>query len=631
MMSKNTSANLDSNCLTPIGHDSLPEVKVQDVEGANVIGTLPSHPETAETSTVSHESAEDNKMPKTSISVLRSALDSIPPNPDYETWTKLVSAVRDAAPDLQLAELLLKGWSSENREGEYARELEEPKKEGVTGSALFGIAKRNGWNPPEPQEDEQTSDTIGEVSGDFTLADFETILNSLDSDAGSSEVERLAFDLVEEASTFSDTGLEKAVLILEACGARARKRRRWRSAVRDAKKERKRRQAEAEKSNRGPSDLKAGEVTTWIEERILETDHFAVDDGEALFYYKKGRYHHGGKKYLDQQIKSLLHRKGLEGKFTKHRCDEVRHSIKTDASHLWEKPPANRICLQNGILDLDTGEIAPHSPEDWLMTRSLRIRHDPSAAGTAWQEFLSSIMPDDAGAEVGFEVIAYLLGRARSRRKALFLCGGPNTGKSTFLDNLVYGIFGKPNASHMSLQKLEKSTYARANLFGRRLNVCADLPSQPLKGRSVFKQITGGDRMHGERKHEQGFEFKPYCHLVFSGNGPILAPGAGEAFWDRWIVIPFLNNFGKETANHVSKEKLDEQLRDPEELSSLLNEVLPIIREGRGITQTPSMERGLNWIRRVNEKEEGETELPAESPFYSGDGASQEGGEPQLS
>lgn len=58
-----------------------------------------------------------------------------------------------------------------------------------------------------------------------------------------------------------------------------------------------------------------------------------------------------------------------------------------------------------------------------------------------------------------------------------------------------------------------------------------------MEGTSVFKRI-GGDRMTAQRKYEDPFTFAPACHLLFSGNGPV-APGAGEAFWDRWHVIPF--------------------------------------------------------------------------------------------
>jgi P4 family phage/plasmid primase-like protien len=563
----------------------------------------------------------DSDTVPVNVETLRSALQSIPDDVDYETRTLLAAAVQDGAPDNQMAESLLEQWSSEEWKGAYAPILDDTADEEVAVTTLFAIAERNGWDRAE-----EDSETMGNTSDNFTLTDFEAILNSLGSDPSQQDVERQALDLVEEASAFSDKELEKALIILEDHGARAKKRRGWKSMVTKAKKARERRQAEAGESTRGPSDYKAGEITAWLEEKMSETNHFAIDEGENLFYYDNGRYHDGGKKYVDKYVKRTLREEGLEENNTEYRRREVRESIKVDAPYLWRKPPENRICLQNGILDLETGKITPHSPEEWLMNRSISIRHDAEAEGTAWGDFLESVMPDDAGAKIGFEVIAYLLSRATGRRKALFLCGGPNTGKSTLIDNIVNGIFGEQNTRHIALQKLEDCSFARADLFGRRLNVCADLPAKPLEGASAFKQITGGDRMYAERKHEQGFDFTPHCHLVFSGNGPIIAPEAGEAFWDRWIVIPFTNNFFKGTSDHVPKEELDAKLQDPEELSALLNEVLPILRKGRGVTQTPSMEGTLNWMRRVNEEDNPSPDLPA----YAGDGAVQEGGEPHL-
>lgn len=564
-----------------------------------------------------------NESANSTVSALRSALTVIPHDVTFETWTRVIQAVRDGAPDNQTAESLLKEWCTEKREGEYTQELNKASKGEITVSSLFGIAKRHGWSLDDIPDEQQDSGGKTGVPDGITLADFEVILSSRGPDAESREVERLAFDLVEEASALSTVDVEKALLVLEEHGVRAKKRRRWYSTVKKARKERERRQAETRERNRGPSALKGGEITAWLERRVLESDHFAVDKGGALFYYKSGVYSDGGKRYLHQLIKKILKDEEAEEKSTKHYRNEVEESLKIDAPRLWETPPQNRICLRNGILNLDTGEVAPHSPGDWLMNRSLLIKHDPDAKGTAWRNFLESVMPDDAGATVGFELLAYLLGLAKDRRKAIYFYGGPNTGKSTLIDNIVEGIFGESNTRHIALQKLESCSFARADLFGRRLNVCADLPAQPLKGVSVFKQITGGDRMYAERKHEQGFDFTPHCHLLFSGNGPIIAPGAGEAFWDRWIVIPFSNTFSKSTASHIPKEELDAELRDPRELSALLNEVLPIIREGREVTQTASMKQALDRMRRHGEEEKTADEQKVVFPPAAGDGAAE--------
>ncbi len=565
----------------------------------------------------------DNDEPKEpqgqspSADVLRSALQAVPTDLDVDTWTQIVAAVGNGASDRDTAESLLKKWSKEERTGEYTRILSETSGGGTTVGALFGIARRHGWERPAPTNENQPDGTSTDES--FTLSDFEAILGSLDDDTPSREVEKQALQLVEEVSSLPDGKIMEAKLLLEDAGARVRAVRDWHSVVKGKKKQRQQRESEAKQKDRGPSGMNAGEITAWIVDCILETDHFALDRGGALYYYDNGRYRSGGKDYLNRRMMNILDEEGSTSEFSKYRCDEVLHRITTGAPTLWESPPGDRICLKNGIYNLRTGELEPLSPE-WLSTRQVPIAFNPNARGSAWRNLFESTMPADGGASLGFELVSQLIMPASGRRKACYLTGGPNTGKSTLVDNLQGAVVGRTNTTNFALQDLGGKNQ-RACLYGKAMNVCADLPAEPMKGVSVFKQITGGDRISAEHKYKDPFSFTPHCHLLFSGNGPIMAPGAGDAFWDRWLVFPFENDFSKGTGNHVPKDELDARLRNPEELSALLNDVLPILREGRGITETPSMKAALERMRRAGEEEKEEGEPSTKLPSYGGDGA----------
>ena len=95
------------------------------------------------------------------------------------------------------------------------------------------------------------------------------------------------------------------------------------------------------------------------------------------------------------------------------------------------------------------------------------------------------------------------------------------------------------NCSGISLHQLEADKFAPARLVGKLANVCPDLPSGHLEGTAMFKSITGGDRIVGERKYKDSFEFVPFARLVFSANSPPRSTDSSEGFFDRWIVIPF--------------------------------------------------------------------------------------------
>ncbi len=615
-------ANPDSSASGSEGSSSSNESETESVR------------EVTETDSSAGEASDlhDNDEPKKpqgrspSADVLRSALQAVPTDLDVETWIQIVAAVGNGAPDRDTAESLLEEWSEEQRPGEYSRVLSDTSEGGTTVGALLGIARQHGWERPASADENQSDTTLADES--FTLSDFEVILSSLDDDASNREVERQALQLVEEVSFLPDEKIMEAKLLLEDAGARVQSLRDWLTMVRDKKKQRQKQESEAKQKERGPSGMKGGEVTAWIVDRIRETDYFALDRGGALYYYDGGRYRSGGKDYLNRRMMSILDEEGSTSEFSKYRCDEVLHRITTGAPTLWESPPGDRICLKNGIYNLRTGELEPLSPE-WLSTWQVPIAYNPNARGSAWRNLFESTMPADGGASLGFELVSQLIMPASGRRKACYLTGGPNTGKSTLIDNLQGAIVGRTNTTNFALQDLGGKNQ-RACLYGKAMNVCADLPAEPMKGVSVFKQITGGDRISAEHKYKDPFSFTPHCHLLFSGNGPIMAPGAGDAFWDRWLVFPFENDFSKGTGNHVPKHELDARLRNPEQLSALLNDVLPILREGRGITETPSMKAALERMRSAGEEDKEEGEPNIKLPSYGGDGATGSDAEPDL-
>jgi putative DNA primase/helicase len=111
----------------------------------------------------------------------------------------------------------------------------------------------------------------------------------------------------------------------------------------------------------------------------------------------------------------------------------------------------------------------------------------------------------------------------------------------------------------------------------------SDLSSKSLKETGVFKMLTGGDLIDGERKFVQGrVKFKNHAKLIFSCNQiPPVTSDDTTAFWRRWNITKFLRVFDEENAD----KNLLEKLTDPPELSSLLNDAIDglkrLIQNGR--------------------------------------------------
>ena len=279
---------------------------------------------------------------------------------------------------------------------------------------------------------------------------------------------------------------------------------------------------------------------------------------------------------------------------------EVVEYIRTDAPQLWERPPDGTLNLKNGLLDIATRELKPHSTK-FLSTVQLPVAYEPEARCPATEKFVQETFPEDAvKAGVAWQIVAWLMLAQTSIQKALLLQGEGANGKSTWLRALI-AFLGRHNVSTLSLHKLEGDRFATSRLWGKLANICSDLPSAELAGSSVFKALTGGDSISAEYKFKESFDLVPFARLVFSANHLPRSADASHAFFRRWLVIPFNQTF--EGEKEINSNELDARLADPTELSGVLNkalEALPNVR-ANGITETQTMKAAWHEFRQTTD------------------------------
>ncbi len=333
---------------------------------------------------------------------------------------------------------------------------------------------------------------------------------------------------------------------------------------------------------------------------ITAKHQFARDAGGRLYVYRSGCYHPDGALFVRQQVKRLLERMRVASKWSSHKADEVVRYIAVDVPSLWERPPLDRINVQNGLLDVTTKSLGPHS-SDFLSPIQLPVRCDPSATCPAWEKFVREVFPIDSIA-IAWEIPAWLMTAETSIQKAILLTGDGANGKSTYLC-AVQAFLGRQNAAAVSLHKLEIDRFTVARLVGKLANICPDLPSNDLSSTSVFKAITGGDVMLAERKFEESFEFVPFARLIFSANHPPKSQDSSPAFFRRWLVIPFERVFQDGEADTTPRELLDKALSDPNELSGVLNKALEALASIRqnGLSESESTRRAIDEFRQATD------------------------------
>jgi putative DNA primase/helicase len=225
--------------------------------------------------------------------------------------------------------------------------------------------------------------------------------------------------------------------------------------------------------------------------------------------------------------------------WTRARADEVIAHLRDASPDLLERPPLDVINCRNGLLHLDTGKLA--------------------------------VLPSDVVA-VAIELAGYLAVPDNTLQRAVMAVGAGANGKSTWTATLT-AFLGEQNVATVPLHKLDEDRFAVASLYGRLANIFPDLDARALRSSSVFKAITGGDRLEAERKFRAAFSFTPYARLVFSANTVPPTSDSSEGFFRRWLVLPFERRFdpGQRDLHLLAK------LTTPRELSGLLNLAVPAL------------------------------------------------------
>ena len=331
---------------------------------------------------------------------------------------------------------------------------------------------------------------------------------------------------------------------------------------------------------------------------ILSQDYFARSPAGELFHYQSGVYRAGAGFFIRQRVKQWMLQLGRVERWNRRLAEEVIEFILLDTPELETTPSLDLINLENGLLNVWTGEVLPHSP-NFLSTLRIPVQFDVQAGCPNVEEFLGEVFPADAR-ELAWELLGDLLTPDRSIQKAICLVGEGGNGKGVF-SQLAVRFVGPENVTHLSLQKLERDRFAVAGLYGKLANICADLPSERLEDSSMFKAITGYDRISAEFKYHNAFEFTPFVRLMFSANHLPASRDASTAYFDRWLVIPFEKRF-RGTAREIPRQRLDARLSTSRELSGALNRALPAVRgvrEKGHFTETRSMRQQWKEFQRA--------------------------------
>lgn len=199
------------------------------------------------------------------------------------------------------------------------------------------------------------------------------------------------------------------------------------------------------------------------------------------------------------------------------------------------------ICLNNGMLNLNSYEMASHDP-DCLCTYSLPVDFDQKSDKICerWLRFTNTnIQTPEAIAQLQ-EFFGYCLTKDTRYQKALFCLGPGEDGKSIAL-SILKEMIGDENCAAVAFTDLENE-FHRSSLYHKLINISTEIGAQAIES-PYFKAITGGDVINAAFKHKNAFTFKPYCKLAFAGNSFPRVRDQSHGYFRRFLPIQFKRQF----------------------------------------------------------------------------------------
>lgn len=212
----------------------------------------------------------------------------------------------------------------------------------------------------------------------------------------------------------------------------------------------------------------------------------------------------------------------------------------------------NLINLQNGIYNLETAELLPHSP-DYKLIRQLPIKYDKKADCPYVRKFLGDVTTSRE-AEVLLEFLGYSFIQDIRHDKAIMLLGNGSNGKSVWL-KVIITMLGLENICSTSLQRLCDDKFAMSELYGKLLNIFPDLSDNMIQGADAFKGLSSGDLLTAQQKYGQPFQFMNYARQIYSANDLPAVRKGNYAYYRRWMLITFPYTFVDKPKDTNKKEK----------------------------------------------------------------------------
>jgi P4 family phage/plasmid primase-like protien len=248
---------------------------------------------------------------------------------------------------------------------------------------------------------------------------------------------------------------------------------------------------------------------------------------------------------------------------TEFYCKVLANNIENRA--FFEESTEDKVNFKNGVLDVVTYQLLPHSPE-YGFRSTLPYEYIPEARCPEFEKWIHSVMLGDPELiAILQEYMGYIVrGGDYCFHKALWLGGVGRNGKSTFVDVLKM-LIGQGNYSVISIKALMADRFSSGELDGKLANFSEETSAHELRDSGTFKNLTGDGEISGQKKFGNLYQYRNKAKLVMTYNQIPNLSDLSRGMMSRPLIVPFKKIIQEKDSD------LGLRIRFKKELSGIFN------------------------------------------------------------
>ena len=215
--------------------------------------------------------------------------------------------------------------------------------------------------------------------------------------------------------------------------------------------------------------------------------------------------------------------------------------------------------VENGAINLKTGELLPHCRED-MITKLAKVRYDKDADCPMWKQFVREIMDYKPDLVSFLQTAAgWAVSGDTSEQSMFILYGTGANGKSTFL-NVIQNILGDYAMSTWPETFMKRNNDTATNdiarLRGSRFVTTTETEQGRRLSEHLIKQVTGNDALTARFLYGEYFNFVPTFKIFMASNHKPMIKGTDHGIWRRIKLIPFTTRITDDKRDPYLDQKL---------------------------------------------------------------------------